>query len=55
MLNGSDTSVASVNIKLIWKEVLGRAVGLTTQNRNEAAMRSASSAKSAEGLLPCER
>ena len=48
MLNGSATSVASVKIKLIWKEVLGSAVGLTTQNRNAAAMRSASSAKSAE-------
>ena len=43
-LNESAVSVAKVNRKLIWKDVLGSAEGLMTQNRNAATMSSASRA-----------
>ena len=43
-LNGSAVSVAKVNRKLIWNDVLGSAEGLTTQNRNAATIKTASRA-----------
>ena len=54
-LKGSATKDAMVKRKLIWNEVLGRAVGLTTQNRKDATMSIASSAKRIAGLLPFAR
>ena len=37
-LNGNATTDAIVKMKLIWNDVLGRAEGVTTQNRKEEIM-----------------